>query len=226
VIDDITSISGPAVLRLSSFGAQVLAALNYNFEVSVNWLPELDSSTLIELLGTERSRRLNKQVGTSFPSSVAEAITMSRPSVQPSAYVFHDEGAGAQFVNEEDDSGSGGPVITRRLWGYLLQRAGIVATDRWDQLSKADITKLAMQLRGSVFAVSGRGLYRDEFVTCGGVALNEVSFNDMQSKRVPGVYLAGEVLNVDGVTGGYNFQSAWSAGWIAGHHCALSLVGE
>lgn len=223
-------ISGPAVLRLSSFGARVLSALNYRFDISVNWLPALDTPTLTELLWLERTRHLNKQVGTSFPSTVAEEVVSLGSSDQPpSSYVFHEEGGGVRpgvgvgAGGVEDDTG---PVITRRLWGYLLQRAGVPATNRWDQISKADVTRIATQLRGSVFSASGRGLYRDEFVTCGGVALNEVHFDSMESKRVPGLYLAGEVLNIDGVTGGYNFQSAWSAGWIAGHQCGRRLCDE
>lgn len=71
-----------------------------------------------------------------------------------------------------------------------------------------------------------RGMYRDEFVTCGGVSLKEVNFDNMESKIVPGIFLAGEVIDIDGITGGYNFQAAWTGGWIAGHCCGTSLLDE
>jgi predicted flavoprotein YhiN len=75
---------------------------------------------------------------------------------------------------------------------------------------------LSEQLTHAKFAVTGKGIFKEEFVTCGGVALNEVDFRTMRSKVCPGLFLAGEVLDIDGITGGFNFQSAWTTGWIAG----------
>ena len=92
--------------------------------------------------------------------------------------------------------------LTRRLWGYLLSRSGLSPENRWEKASKTDITKLVQELLHGRYSVTGRGLYRDEFVTCGGVPLKEVSFDTFESKIVPGMHLCGEVLDIDGVTGG------------------------
>lgn len=103
----------------------------------------------------------------------------------------------------------------KRLWQFLVHKAGISSTQRWADLSKKQLASLAQVLFRDVYAVSGKTTFKEEFVTCGGVALNEVDFKTMESKKVPGLYFAGEVLDIDGVTGGFNFQSAWTAGWIA-----------
>jgi predicted Rossmann fold flavoprotein len=103
--------------------------------------------------------------------------------------------------------------IPLRLWKQLTQ---FVGEKNWADVSKAELRKLAEELTAGQFEVLGKGQFKDEFVTCGGVRLDEVDFKTMQSRIVPGLFLAGEVLDIDGVTGGFNFQSAWTTGWLAG----------
>lgn len=111
-------------------------------------------------------------------------------------------------------------AIPKRLWLRLLSAAGVPAATTWSQLSKTQATDLLSQLTASTFAVSGKSTNKDEFVTCGGIALNEINFQTMESKLVPGLYFAGEVIDVDGVTGGFNFQNAWTNGFHAGSDIA------
>lgn len=130
--------------------------------------------------------------------------------------------------NEDDRSSIVGEefVIKRRLWSYILQRANVTAETKWSAIKQTQINKISQETCQSTFTVTGRGLYKDEFVTCGGVPLKEVAMDRMESKKVPGLYFAGEVLDIDGITGGYNFQSAWTTGFIAGHECAKSVITE
>ena len=107
--------------------------------------------------------------------------------------------------------------LTARLWEQLVLAAGIARDTRWSVLSSAQQHRLIQQIARSEFQVAGKSLNKDEFVTCGGVRLKEVDFKTMQSRVCPGLFFAGEVLDVDGITGGFNFQAAWTTGWIAGH---------
>eukprot|EP00615_Pteridomonas_danica_P004512 CAMPEP_0114334498 /NCGR_PEP_ID=MMETSP0101-20121206/4417_1 /TAXON_ID=38822 ORGANISM="Pteridomonas danica, Strain PT" /NCGR_SAMPLE_ID=MMETSP0101 /ASSEMBLY_ACC=CAM_ASM_000211 /LENGTH=456 /DNA_ID=CAMNT_0001465781 /DNA_START=933 /DNA_END=2303 /DNA_ORIENTATION=+ len=126
-------------------------------------------------------------------------------------------------VEEEDDS-KFCCLIPKRLWHALLRRCSIPNDLRWSSVSDEQISKIAMALLKSTVHMTGKGLYKEEFVTCGGVSLNEVNLNTMESKVVPGMYFAGEVLNIDGVTGGFNFQSCWSTGFVAGESIAESTL--
>lgn len=110
--------------------------------------------------------------------------------------------------------------IPKRLWVRLLDAAGVPDTTTWAQLSKQQANALLGQLTASTFAVTGKSTNKDEFVTCGGVALDEVNFKTMESKLVQGLYFAGEVIDVDGITGGFNFQNAWTSGFHAGSDIA------
>jgi predicted Rossmann fold flavoprotein len=112
------------------------------------------------------------------------------------------------------------PPLPSRLWKALVANAGVAPDTRWNQLSKRDARALAGVLTATKLAVAGKSLNKDEFVTCGGVRLDEVDFRTMQSKLRPGLYFGGELLDVDGITGGFNFQAAWTTGWIAGHAMA------
>ncbi|MCH7878042.1 MAG: NAD(P)/FAD-dependent oxidoreductase [candidate division Zixibacteria bacterium] len=107
-------------------------------------------------------------------------------------------------------------VLPRRYWGQIAGVSGVSETDTWSGISRATMNKIVSELSGAVFMICGKGIFKEEFVTCGGVKLSEVDFKTMQSKRCPGLYFAGELLDIDGVTGGFNFQSAWTTGWIAG----------
>ena len=114
-------------------------------------------------------------------------------------------------------------ALPLRLWHRLLDAAGIVASQNWADISKAELCQLADELTKGQYTIQGKGLFKDEFVTCGGVCLDEVDFKTMQSKHLPGLYFAGEALDVDGLTGGFNFQNAWTTGWLAGRAIAQRL---
>ena len=107
-----------------------------------------------------------------------------------------------------------------RLWEQLALGAGIDRETRWTTLSRANANALARLLSRTELEVNGKSLNKEEFVTCGGVNLREIDFKTMESRITPGLYFAGELLDLDGITGGFNFQAAWTTGWIAGHAMA------
>jgi predicted flavoprotein YhiN len=172
-------LSGPAILRLSAWGARALHGLNYRFPLQVNWLPQLSAEAIA-------------------------AELKSRQAAQPARLV----------VNV--------PVtpLPQRLWEQLVLAAGIARDTRWAALSRAAQHRLVQQLLRTEFPVSGKSLNQDEFVTCGGVRLGGVNFKTMESKVCPKLFFAGELLDIDGVTGGFNFQAAWTTGWLAGRAMA------
>ena len=106
-------------------------------------------------------------------------------------------------------------ALPNRLWEYLLIHSGINPDIRWADLPAKEQNKLIKNLCANEYAVKGKTTFKEEFVTAGGIQLNEIDFNTMQSKKHPGLFFAGEIINVDGITGGYNFQNAWTTGWIA-----------
>jgi predicted Rossmann fold flavoprotein len=172
-------LSGPAVLRLSAWGARALHAADYRFPLLVNWLPEW---------GAERvSAELN-----------------SRRQSQPARLVVNAPLA----------------PLSSRLWEQLVLAAGVARDTRWASLTRAQVHALTQQLTRSEFSVTGKSLNKDEFVTCGGVRLAEVDFKTMESRICPGVFFAGELLDIDGLTGGFNFQAAWTTGFLAGRALA------
>ena len=172
-------VSGPAVLRLSAWGARTLADLGYKFALRVNWLPASSDAELAAELQQRRSTMPKRQV-------------VNAP-VAP---------------------------LPARLWEQLVTVAGILPETTWSNLSRAHTTALLALLTRSELPVDGKSLNKDEFVTCGGVSLREVNFKTMESRIVPHLYFAGELLDIDGITGGFNFQAAWTTGWIAGHAMA------
>jgi len=125
---------------------------------------------------------------------------------------------------------SGGQTIHRtrwnplptRLWESLAAQAGIAPDTRWARLSRPQALKLASLLTATELPVRGKSTNKEEFVTCGGIPLNEVDFKTMESRIVPGLHFAGEALDIDGITGGFNFQAAWTTGWIAGRAMAAA----
>jgi predicted Rossmann fold flavoprotein len=113
-------------------------------------------------------------------------------------------------------AGTGLMDIPRRLWARLVESAGIPAGRPWSGVSNALLLALAGELQDGRYRMTGKSVFKEEFVTCGGVCLDEVDFRTLESKRCPGLYFAGETLDIDGVTGGFNFQSAWTTGSLAG----------
>jgi len=175
-------MSGPAVLRLSAWGARELAAREYAFMVLVNWTGELSEQAVRERLQEVRY-----------------------------------EWAGQKA------SGKNPFGLPARLWEYILEVCGINIDLRWADLPAKETNKLVSFLCAGEFPVSGKTTFKEEFVTAGGVRLSEVEPSTMQSRKVPGLFFAGEILDVDGVTGGFNFQHAWTSGWIAANSVAQKL---
>ena len=172
-------LSGPAILRLSAWGARTLHDCDYRFDLRVNWLP-------------------------GWTAEQALAEFQSRRATQPGKLVANS------------------PIcaLPARLWEALVREAG--AETKWTTLPRPAALRLAELLTRTTLPVTGKSLNKDEFVTCGGVALKEVDFKTMESRVQPGLSFAGEVLDIDGITGGFNFQAAWTTGWIAGNHMAQS----
>lgn len=172
-------MSGPAILRLSAWGARVLHEMDYRGTLKVNWLPHLDDGKLAAEIETRRK-------------------------TQP-----------ARFLTNS-------PIapLSARLWEQIVLAAGVAKETRWSAFSRPAQHQLIQQLLRAEFPVSGKSLNKDEFVTCGGVKLGEVDFKTMESRVSPGLFFAGELLDIDGITGGFNFQAAWTTGWIAGRAMA------
>ena len=114
-------------------------------------------------------------------------------------------------------------TLSRRFWMNFLNQIQIDHQLLWSQLSDKQIHLLAQELTGYVLTVSGKGVFKEEFVTAGGVALNQINFKTMESRVCPGLYFAGEIMDVDGITGGFNFQNAWSTAWVASEHIGQTL---
>jgi len=167
-------LSGPAVLRLSAWGARVLHDMDYSFSIQVNWCPEHNPESIRLLI--QDYRQFN----------------------------------GAVFI------GSKNPFdLPHRLWLFILKVCGIDNGTRWSDLPAKLQVKLIETLTNHTFQVKGKTTFKEEFVTAGGVLTSEIDVQTMESKKVPGLYFAGEIINVDGITGGFNFQHAWTSGWIA-----------
>ncbi len=110
--------------------------------------------------------------------------------------------------------------LPQRLWKTFVQAANIPPDVRWADLNKKQLNRLVVELTQGQYRVHGKSTFKEEFVTAGGVELKEVDFKTFASKKLPNLYFAGEVLNIDAITGGFNFQAAWTGGWIAGHAMA------
>ena len=113
------------------------------------------------------------------------------------------------------------PTIPKRLWRELVTRGGVKKNQSWQSLKPPHIEKLLTTLKQLQVELDGKGVFKEEFVTAGGLPLHEVDVYTMESRRVPGLFVAGELLNVDGITGGFNFQNAWATGYIAGEAMAM-----
>ena len=172
-------MSGPAILKLSAFGARVLAEKNYEYQVQVDWLSR-PTHKIVNVLLNLKKKHSKKQVIVRSPF-------------------------------EE---------IPKRLWERFVLATTIKTTFNWADVSHEQIDALANQLTKSIFTAKGKSTFKEEFVTAGGVDLKEINFKNFESKLHNNLFFVGEVLNIDAVTGGFNFQNAWTGGWL----CAKALA--
>jgi predicted Rossmann fold flavoprotein len=168
-------MSGPAILKLSAWGAKVLSEKKYQFKIQINWLSIKSEEEAHEILDKADA------------SIRAKKIMNANPFGLPN-----------------------------RMWAFLLQKVKINPDMKWFDLSKKNLNQLLNTLLNDIYEVSGKTTFKEEFVTCGGVKLSEIDMTSMESKALKNLYFAGEVMDVDGITGGFNFQAAWTTGYIAG----------
>lgn len=175
-------LSGPAILRLSAWGARELAEKNYHFQCQVNWLPAFYEQSLKEAFQHLRANHASRKI------------------------VNHTLGK-----------------LPTRLWLFLLQQSGVQEHMRFADMPAKTENLLIKNLVNYVVEVKGKTTFKEEFVTAGGIQLSEVDAGTMMSKKISHLFFAGEILDVDGITGGFNFQHAWTSGWIAAKNaCAAT----
>lgn len=170
-------MSGPAILKLSAWGARILSDKNYQFTIFVNWLNDVDGDDAEKILKDLKQEHAKKAVSKKSPFD---------------------------FPN--------------RLWESLVLASNIPEETKWADLSKIQLQNLVNQLTNSSFQVNGKSTFKEEFVTAGGIDLKEINFKTMESKLHENLYFAGEILNIDAVTGGFNFQNAWTSGFIVANN--------
>jgi predicted Rossmann fold flavoprotein len=170
-------MSGPAVLKLSAWGARILHDKNYQFTLFVNWLNDMDLADAEKKLKNLKLEHAKKAVSKKSPFE-----------------------------------------LTNRLWESLVLASSIDADTKWADLSKIQLQNLSNQLTNGTFQVNGKSTFKEEFVTAGGIDLKEINFKTMESKLHENLYFAGEIVNIDAITGGFNFQNAWTSGFIVAHN--------
>ncbi len=166
-------MSGPGILRLSAWGAKILAEKKYLFTIQVNWLNDSSFEETLNLLKDLKLEHSKKIISKKSPF---------------------------EFPN--------------RLWESLTMASGISSETKWADVSKKQLIDLANQLTNGEFQVNGKSTFKEEFVTAGGIDLKEINFKTMESKLFPNLFFAGEIVNIDAITGGFNFQNAWTSGYI------------
>jgi len=176
-------LSGPAILKLSAWGAKELSAMNYEFKILINWLPVFNEQQLAERFQSLRFELASQKILNKNPFG-----------------------------------------LPQRLWEYLLDRSGVSNEKRWADIPAREQNKFIRNLCACEFDVKGKTTFKEEFVTAGGLMLNEIDHNSMMSKKVPNLFFAGEIMDVDGVTGGFNFQHAWTSGYIAAKNIAAQSI--
>jgi len=174
-------LSGPAVLKLSAWGARMLYDEKYQATLIINWLPHSNPEDIRQKLLALKTEWAKRAIASNCPVE-----------------------------------------LPRRLWQYLLLRINVSHEDRWSGISYKSLNLLVQELTQGQYLIQGKGVFKEEFVTCGGVSLKEVNFKTMESRLCRGLYFAGEILDIDGITGGFNFQSAWTTAWLAGQ--AMGVV--
>ncbi len=172
-------LSGPAVLKLSSYAARHLAEQQYKSTVVINWL-------------NARENEVREQLQEMASANPQKLLANVHP-------------------------------VQQRLWEHLLERAGLREGLRWAELGTRGLNRLTATLTADSYPLSGKSKFREEFVTAGGVALSNIHLSTLESKRHPGLYFAGEVLDIDAITGGFNLQAAWSTGYVCAQNIAKSL---
>jgi predicted Rossmann fold flavoprotein len=172
-------MSGPGILRLSAWGAIILAEKKYQFVIEINWLNDVTFDQAMETLKELKQEHAKKVVSKKSPFD---------------------------FPN--------------RLWESLVLASAIDSATKWADLTKMQLTNLANQLTNGQFQVNGKSTFKEEFVTAGGIDLKEINFKTMESKLHPNLYFAGEIVNIDAITGGFNFQNAWTSGFIVANAIA------
>jgi predicted Rossmann fold flavoprotein len=170
-------MSGPAILKLSAWGARILAEKEYDFSILVNWLDNLKDFEVKEIMNSFSRQHADKKVFKINPFQVS-----------------------------------------KRLWTFICQKSEINEEIKWNNLSLKSLNRLVNNLINDRYQVSGKTTFKEEFVTAGGVSLSQIDVKTMQSKLIPGLFFAGEFLDIDGITGGFNFQAAWTTAWIAGQN--------
>ena len=206
-------VTGPAVLRLSAFGARDFHAANYRGILRIHWAPDLGTvDDITQELWKMTQTNPKRLVATGCPLTVTA--------------ILKDSSAGTTGQTSPNDSATTTKpgfvekriaAIPKRLWSSLVANAcGIDPTKTWAEVNKKLVRKLAMSVAECELQVTGKGTFKEEFVTAGGVALKEINMQTMMSKSCPGVFFCGEVINVDGVTGGFNFMNCWGTGHVAG----------
>src|SRR5574344_886940 len=166
-------MSGPAILRLSSYAARTLHENGYKAKLSVNWFGGSNETEVGEQLNSIAHENPQKQISTAHP--------------------YH---------------------INSRLWNHLLVQCGLNPSQRWCELSRKGYNRLVSTLTNNLYTVDGKNRFKEEFVTCGGVSLSNISPSTLECRTCPNLYFAGEVLDVDAVTGGFNLQAAWTMGYV------------
>lgn len=166
-------LSGPAILKLSSYAARHLAEHDYKAELSVNWFGEQKESEVFSILTEIQNGNPQKQLSSEYPR-----------------------------------------VFNQRHWLYIINKVGLTAQKRWQEVGPKQMNRLASLLTNDLYAITGKGQFKDEFVTCGGVAFSNLNLNTLECKNYPGLFFAGEVTDIDAITGGFNLQAAWTMGYI------------
>jgi predicted Rossmann fold flavoprotein len=175
-------MSGPAILKLSAWGARELNEANYKFTIRVNWLPDYHKEAVLKLLLQVKDVEAKKTV---LRTNAIE--------------------------------------LPKRLWIKLVKASGIADDTKWADVTKIELQNLATELTAGEYKVDGKSTFKEEFVTAGGVDLKEINFKTYESKLIPDLFFAGEVTNIDAITGGFNFQNAWTSAYIAGNAIADKL---
>ncbi len=165
-------MSGPAILKLSSYAARWIHENNYKFTLQVCWIENNNTELVSEQIKNIQNQHSIKLISNLCPYQ-----------------------------------------LPQRLWNHLLEKSNLSLDKRWGEIGKKGINKLASILTSDIYEVDGKSRFRDEFVTCGGISLNAISHNTLESKCCPGLFFAGEVLDIDAITGGFNLQAAWTTGY-------------